>query len=247
MRALAVLCCFGAFLLADPLRAEEHRLLRLGGYNLKWGTPGYGEPTTVTYAPLKTAAQFPDAINCRSLRPWDTLEIGPALDLDAVRQAVNRAAAMWAEVADVRLRRAVQSERADILFGVQGEPRGVAFTNVWYETDKAADGIAPLSRATICVNPEIAWSVVPDGNEVTYDLRTVMAHEFGHAIGLDHPGAEGPLMAYRYQEGVQRPRAPDIAGAARLYGTPAGGFATGKPEQKGRSPDIPDSGQSKGG
>ena len=43
-------------------------------------------------------------------------------------------------------------------------------------------------------------------------------HEIGHAIGLDHPGAAGALMGFRYDEKLAGPTASDSGAAQKLYG-----------------------------
>jgi hypothetical protein len=48
----------------------------------------------------------------------------------------------------------------------------------------------------------------------------VLAHEIGHTIGLDHPGATGALMGYRNQGNIDWLMPGDIAGAVALYGPP---------------------------
>jgi hypothetical protein len=52
----------------------------------------------------------------------------------------------------------------------------------------------------------------------SYDLRYTIAHEIGHAIGLDHPAAGGQIMGYRYEEQFRDLQPGDIAGAVLLYG-----------------------------
>ena len=79
------------------------------------------------------------------------------------------------------------------------EPRGRAFTNV-APHGSAGNGVSGISQSLICLNPATRWKIGFDGDLDVYDLRYTIAHEIGHAIGLDHPSAEGQLMSYRYVE-----------------------------------------------
>lgn len=53
-------------------------------------------------------------------------------------------------------------------------------------------------------------------------LTTVLAHEFGHLIGLSHfpPGGQVDLMEPTYNPRVTRPQAAEALFAAKLYGQP---------------------------
>jgi hypothetical protein len=53
-----------------------------------------------------------------------------------------------------------------------------------------------------------------------FDIFTVMAHELGHALGLDHTGVAGSLMNPFYTEAFSGPQADDIAGMQFIYGAP---------------------------
>lgn len=89
------------------------------------------------------------------------------------------------------------------------------------------------SRAgDISVNLGVDWKPGPG-----YDLKTVILHELGHSLGLDHVEDAGQCMFARYQ-GVKSQLSPgDIAGIQSLFGvraddsyTLAGvGLTSGKP------------------
>ena len=185
--------------------------------NLKWGSPAFGSGAVVSYGFAVRDEAFADAINCRRLAPMAALAPAWAGDPARLDRLAAAAFAMWSREADVAFRRAGPGEVPDILIGAQGVPERVAFANVWH--GEAAAGVAPLARATICFNPELAWmsgfGPVPPGR---LDLETVLAHEIGHAIGLDHPGATGALMGYSNQGSIDHLMPGDIAGAVALYG-----------------------------
>ena len=99
---------------------------------------------------------------------------------------------------------------------------GRAFTNV--ELKPAGEpGRKVIARSLICLNPAQPWKVGFDGDLDVYDLRYTIAHEAGHAIGLDHPSPAGQLMSYKYDERHQGLQPGDIRGAALLYGARSGG------------------------
>jgi len=66
--------------------------------------------------------------------------------------------------------------------------------------------------------PEKTWKVGYDGNLEVYDLYFTFLHEIGHTIGLDHPGASGEVMGFRYDERVRDLQDGDIEAVRRLYG-----------------------------
>jgi hypothetical protein len=206
------------FLLASPAIADQFRLLTVDRVLVKWGAPALGSGAEVTYGFATRAEGFSDAINCRTLAPMARLAKAWRGNTARRDRIVAAAFAMWSREADLRFRPAADGEAPDILIGAQGTPRRIAFANVWHG-DAAPGTIAPLQRATICLSPAVTWTAdagpVPEG---TFDLGTVLAHEIGHAIGLDHPGAAGALMGYSNQGDIDRLMAGDIAGAVALYG-----------------------------
>jgi hypothetical protein len=208
-------------LLAAPAAAADYRLLRIDGYQLKWGAPALGTPATVTYGIAAEPAAFPDAINCRELAPFNDIAERSSIAPDRLDDLVAAAFRLWHAVAGVTFRPAQAGAVPDILIGAQARPRRIAFANVWHDAEAAAGDIAPLTRATICLNPRVPWQTGPvPAASGALDLRFALAHEIGHAIGLDHPGPSGTLMGYRTQPGLDHLMPGDIAGARALYGPP---------------------------
>lgn len=227
-----------------PALAAEYRLLSLNGSLVKWGKPTLGSGAVVTYSFATVPMTFDGARNCASMAPFDALAAASSSTVDDLRRQVRLAFDEWEKVAGVTFREVARVEDAGIVFGAQGKPTGWAFSNVAPTTQmadkpvtvqKALGGagekpenlstdVAPtvdsIRQSLICLNPTKRWKIGFDGNLKVYDIRHTFAHEIGHAIGLDHPGASGSLMGFRYDEKIDGPQTGDIAAVQRLYGPP---------------------------
>jgi hypothetical protein len=195
---------------------EGYRLLELDGYKVKWGDRRLGVGARVSYAFAGEALRFDDAFNCRDLAPVEAL-LGESLSMEALARETAAAFRVWERAAGLSFHEVGDVREADIILGAQGQPRGRAFANVSYGPD-TEEGVRSIERALVCLNPEYEWKVGFDGNEEVYDIRYTLIHEIGHAIGLDHPGASGQVMAFRYTEDFADLQPGDLRGIQRLYG-----------------------------
>jgi matrixin len=211
-----VICC--ATVTSATADVATFKLLTLGGNRVHWKSSRNEQGPTLYYALENETREFPDARNCRKLTSLDALEPLSHLAGGVIQLEVSRAFAMWQAAANINFREAETPATADILIGAQVEPEGWAFTNVSYDA-RSRDAIKPISRALICLNPLKSWKVGFDGNLTSYDLRYTIAHEIGHAIGLDHPDEDGQIMGYRYHEQFRQLQPGDFAGAVLLYGS----------------------------
>ena len=192
------------------------RLLDLEDQSVRWQTPAFGSGAVVTYAFANSPVTTEGARNCARMLPPEAAYAPSRVSEQAFRDEVAAAFRMWEEVANISFRETSDTDTAGILIGAQADPVGRAFTNVSLSGE--AEGRKVIGRSLICLNPKQPWKVGFDGHLDIYDLRYTMAHEIGHAIGLDHPSAAGQLMSYRYDEKQADLQPGDIKGAVLLYG-----------------------------
>lgn len=200
-------------------RAEEpFLLLKLDGAYVKWGSPALGTGATVRYALLDRNADYPGARNCRSMVPLEPVLQRQGIAFERLKAEAAAAFAMWEQAADIRFEATDDPAEADILIGGQRNPRGRAFANVDFRSEDRG-ATRRIEKALICLNQAERWKVGFGGDGSAYDLRYTIAHEIGHAIGLNHPGPSGQLMGFRYAETFRALQPGDLTGAVALYGS----------------------------
>ncbi len=210
-------------------------LLKLGGAYVKWGEPALGTGASVRYAMLDRQTEFPGARNCSAMVPLQPGLEKQGIDAEELSTETAAAFAMWEEAADIRFERVDDPAKADIVIGGQAKPRGRAFANVSFDT-KDKGSTRRIEKALICLNPTKPWKVGFGGDDSAYDLRYTIAHEIGHAIGLNHSGPSGQLMGFRYAEDFRTLQPGDLDGAVALYGSRDGTATASTPETHTEQP-----------
>jgi hypothetical protein len=178
----------------------------------------------------------------------DIVARSPDISVETAKRELKAAFEAWEGAADLTFVEVDDASHANIIIGAALSPGGRAFANLSFRTVQGttplakglgktgsdssinsneavnpheADGnsdVVAIEQAYVCLNPQSRWKVGFDGNADIYDLRYTFTHEIGHAIGLDHPGRTGSVMAYRYDERVQQLGPSDIFAIQKLYG-----------------------------
>ena len=222
-------------------------VLHAQGYVFRWGAANANHEQIITYATLNTGYSVPGGKsilspdNCGSMKAFSSITgQSPGITPDIAAKQLREAFATWEAVAAVRFVPVEDAALADIIVGATSQPSGRAFTNLSYRAGQDADPIgkalgkseqpavvshtgqsdtvAEIEQAYVCLNPAQGWKVGFDGDLQIYDLKYTFTHEIGHAIGLDHPGKTGAIMAYRYDENTSLLSPSDIAAVQSIYG-----------------------------
>ena len=183
----------------------------------KWGNPAMGTGATVTWSYMNTgvgcAAEF---AGCSISALSSFMPAGFGTQIQAAFSA-------WSAV-------------ANLTFVFVAVDNGVAFNAAGTNADirigghafdgaggTLAHGFFPPSNGITAagdIHFDIAesWLLAPAPG--SFDIFQVMAHELGHALGLDHTNVPNSLMDPFYTTAYLGPQADDIAGMQFIYGAP---------------------------
>jgi predicted Zn-dependent protease len=152
--------------------------------------------------------------------------------VDATERALfERAAAMWQAVSGLTLTLVPDSANVDIRVGFAAlDPSGggaIGLTSY----NSSGDFFLPDVAVTVEDPGQHATTQLPDG-DLTYGgfvsrFYQVLAHEFGHALGLTHNTVDDQALMYTVSQSTNRSVDPnDVAAIQQLYGANAAGNPT---------------------
>jgi hypothetical protein len=179
----------------------------------KWGSPVMGTGATVTWSLMPSGVS-----NAAEGAGVSTAfaSFMPAGFLTEVQAAFNA----WSAVADITFVQVADSGHAFNAAGASGDIRlgGHAFDGAG---GTLAHGYYPpnngdTAAGDIHFDTGDLWKIGFGGPG--FSIFQVLAHEIGHAIGLDHTGVANSLMNPFYTEAFSGLQADDIAGAQFIYG-----------------------------
>ncbi len=182
----------------------------------KWGNPTMGTSGgVVTWSIMGPGLSF----------AAETGSPGLSVDLATIfpvgfHAEIEAAFAAWSAVADITFIEVPDSGHAFDAPGASGDIRigAHAFDGAG---SVLAHGYYPPNNGTSAagdIHFDIAetWKIGFGGDG--FDIFQVLAHEIGHAIGLNHTAVPNSLMNAFYTEAFAGPQADDIAGAQFIYG-----------------------------
>lgn len=187
----------------------------------KWGGPVMGTPGGVVTWSIMGAGIATDAT--------PTVALGSIFPVGFHAEIVAAFAA-WSAVANISFMEVPDSGTPFNAAGALGDIRIGAHTFDGPGGTLAHGFYPPVNGVTaagdIHFDSAEVWKIGFGGGG--FDIKQVLMHEIGHAIGLEHTAVPASLMNPFYTEAFAGLQADDIAGGVFIYGSPQ--TANGIPE-----------------
>lgn len=139
---------------------------------------------------------------------FDSFIIDPSYQAE-----ITSSLSAWESVADIRFVEELDSPSTDIRFG-------------WREIDGSAGVLGQttipstgkLNDVVIALDSTEDWFLGGNAPIEQIDFSSVVTHEIGHAIGIDHSESEQALMAAEYSSSIFTIQPDDINAVEEIYG-----------------------------
>ena len=181
----------------------------------KWGPAAFGTGASVTWSLMATGTSTGGEVG-HGATFTALADFMPAGFLAAIQAAFNA----WAAVANLTFTQVADCGAAFNTACAGGDIRigGATFDGAF---GVLAHGYFPpvngvTAAGDIHFDTAETWKIGFGG--AGFDIFQVMAHELGHALGLNHTAVANSLMNPTYTEAFSGPQADDIAGMQFIYG-----------------------------
>ena len=96
----------------------------------------------------------------------------------------------------------------------------LAITSVSHSSSKDSDGWYKILKAPVTLNSSFSWDTSSNScSSSKFHLRSVLRHEFGHVLGLNHSGTPSACLYPSMSKGeIKTLSSDDIKGGKDIYG-----------------------------